>query len=107
MPAHLALHELGELGERERRAVRLGHEQALEHRLVEVALGAAHQEAVQLQWGSEGSVAVSAARGDATNDGGQRVSLLVWGLRQWEPPLFSLMPLLLQRPSAAPLYCCC
>ena len=48
---HLALHELGQLGERQRRPVDLGHKQTLQHDLVEVAVGTAHQEAVQLRAG--------------------------------------------------------
>lgn len=47
--AFLALHEVCELGEGERRSVDLGHEEASENDLVEIAVGAANQEAVELQ----------------------------------------------------------
>ena len=42
------LHVTGQTGDGERRAVDLAHEQALEHGLVEVRVGAARQEAVEL-----------------------------------------------------------
>jgi len=44
----LALHELDEAAERERRLVGLAHEETLQDHGVEVALGPANQEAVQL-----------------------------------------------------------
>ena len=46
--AHLALHELGDFGEGKRGAVGFAHEEALEHRLVEVSIRAAGEETVQL-----------------------------------------------------------
>ena len=45
----LALHELDEAAERERRLVGLAHEETLQDHGVEVALGPANQEAVQLR----------------------------------------------------------
>lgn len=45
----LALHEVYQLGEGERRAVNLRHKQSLQNNLVEVAVCAAHKEAVKLQ----------------------------------------------------------
>lgn len=45
----LALHELSQLGQRQRGPIDLGHKEALEHHLVEVRLGTADHEAVQLQ----------------------------------------------------------
>jgi hypothetical protein len=51
--AYLALHELDEATHRERRAVGLAHEQALQDHGVEAALGTAHQEAVELRARSE------------------------------------------------------
>jgi hypothetical protein len=50
--AHLALHELYELGEGERRAVDLGHKEALKHHPVERRIGTASKEAVQLHTSS-------------------------------------------------------
>jgi len=63
--AHLAAHELGELGEGHGGAVDLAHEQPLEHDRVEVALRAALQEAVQLRgsgWMGEGGQYAAIAR---------------------------------------------
>ena len=47
--AFLALHEIYELGEGERGAGNFGHKQSLEDNLVEFAVSAANQEAVELQ----------------------------------------------------------
>jgi hypothetical protein len=47
--SHLAAHELCQLGQGQGRPVDLGHKQALQHHLVEVAVRAPDQEAVQLQ----------------------------------------------------------
>lgn len=46
---HLAAHELSQLGHGQRGPVCLGHEQALQHHLIEVAVCAPDQEAVELQ----------------------------------------------------------
>ena len=46
--SYLALHEMGKLGQRERRSVDLAHEEALEHHFVERRVRSARQEAVQL-----------------------------------------------------------
>lgn len=46
--SHLALHESSELGERQRRPVRLGHKQTLQDDLVKLAFRSPHQEAVKL-----------------------------------------------------------
>lgn len=45
----LALHEVDEAAERERRAVDLAHEEPLQDHSVEVALGPPNKEAVQLR----------------------------------------------------------
>lgn len=57
---YLAGHELGKLGQRQRRPVDLGHKQPLQHNLVEVAVCTPHQEAVELQ--EERRVRTSMAR---------------------------------------------
>jgi hypothetical protein len=58
--SHLPLHELDEASHRERRAVGLAHEQALQDHGVEAALGTPHQEAVELRArsGSESPVPI-------------------------------------------------